>query len=216
MPPRRHSHPVFARAYALLSRSEERFLADFRRELVADLSGRVVEIGAGNGLNFSHYPAEVAEVVAVEPEPYLRRQAERAAGQAPVPITVVAGVAEELPFAVGSFDAAVVSLVLCSVADPRRALAEIRRVIKVGGELRFYEHVQAQEPRLRRLQRLLDYVWPYLAGGCHTSRDTVALIESAGFAMERCRRFSFRPCLLAVPTSPQVIGRACNGVGASA
>jgi len=141
------------------------------------------------------------------PSPILRRQAERAAGQAPVPITVVAGVAEELPFAVGSFDAAVVSLVLCSVADPRRALAEIRRVIKVGGELRFYEHVQAQEPRLRRLQRLLDYVWPYLAGGCHTSRDTVALIESAGFAMERCRRFSFRPCLLAVPTSPQVIGR---------
>jgi ubiquinone/menaquinone biosynthesis C-methylase UbiE len=198
-------HPVFARAFALLMRAGAGMLEQYRRELVEGLAGRVVEVGAGSGASFPYYPPGVNEVVAVEPEPYLRRLAEQAAGAAPVPVRVVPGLAEELPLADGSFDAAVVSLVLCSVGDPDRALAEIRRVLRPGGELRFWEHVIAPDGRrLASLQRALDRVWPRLAGGCHAGRDTVAAIERAGFAIERCRRFDIGRS----PTAPHVLGAA--------
>ena len=111
------------------------------RRDAAGLTGRVVEVGAGNGLNFGHYPATVTEVVAVEPEPYLRERAEEAARAAPVDVTVVVGLADALPAEDGAFDAAVASLVLCSVPDQAGALAELRRVVRPDGELRFYEHV---------------------------------------------------------------------------
>lgn len=211
-----HSHPIFARVFARISRAEEKYaVREYRRELLAGLGGRVLEVGAGNGLNFPLYPETVREVVALEPEPYLRRLAEQAAGEAPVQVRVVDGAAEALPFADGEFDAAVASLVLCSVSEQERALRELRRVLRRGGELRFYEHVAAGTPGLLRLQRTLDLVWPRFAGGCHTARDTLAAIERAGFRIERCRRFSFRPCLLALPTSPQVIGSARNEEGAA-
>lgn len=207
--PTRSGHPVFARVYAWLSRAEDRAgVGAHRRELLEGLAGRVVEVGAGNGRNFAHYPPAVAEVVAVEPEAYLRRLALEAAAAAPVAVRVVDGVAESLRLPDCSVDAAVVSLVLCSVDDQQRALEEIRRVLRPGGELRFYEHVASGRPSLRRAQRLADRVWPRLAGGCHTARDTVAAIEAAGFTIERCRRFAFRPCLLAAPAAPHVIGRA--------
>jgi ubiquinone/menaquinone biosynthesis C-methylase UbiE len=181
---------------------------EHRRELLAGLSGRVVEIGAGNGLNFPHYPPQVEEVVAVEPEAYLRERAREAADEAAVPIRVVDGVAERLPLDDGSADAGVVSLVLCSVASQEAALAELRRVLRPGGELRFYEHVRGDAPALARLQRAADLVWPHLAGGCHTHRDTPRAIERTGFAIETCRRFSFRPCSLLAPIEPHVLGRA--------
>jgi ubiquinone/menaquinone biosynthesis C-methylase UbiE len=111
-------HPLCARLYARQSRQAERLgLAERRVQLLDGLAGRVVEIGAGNGLNFRHYPASVTEVAAVEPERHLRELAERAARDAPVPVGVVDALAEQLLFADGSFDAAVASLVLCSVAD---------------------------------------------------------------------------------------------------
>lgn len=204
-------HPIFARVFARLSRAEEGYLADHRRELLEGVAGRVLEVGAGTGSNFRHYPSGTVEVVAVEPEPYLRRRAEQAAAEAPVQVRVVDAVAEALPFEDGAFDAAVVSLVLCSVADPAAALAELRRVVRPGGELRFYEHVAAGGGRLLAAQRLLDRVaWPRLAGGCHTARDTAGEIERAGFELERCRRFDFRPCPLAFPTSPTIVGVARN------
>src|SRR4051794_5210796 len=138
-------HPIFARAYIKgAPGAEKRGVAEHRRENLAGLSGRVLELGAGNGLNFAWYPEAVSEVVAVEPEPTLREAAVAAAGQASVPVTVVGGVADALPFDDESFDAAVASLVLCSVPDQARALAELRRVVRPGGELRFYEHVQAR------------------------------------------------------------------------
>lgn len=202
-------HPVFARVFARASRAEDRVgVGEHRRELLEGLTGRVVEVGAGNGRNFAHYPDGVAEVVAVEPDPYLRRLAIDAAAVAPVPVRVVTGTADSLPLPDGSVDAAVASLVLCSVDDQQHALGEIRRVLRPEGELRFYEHVAAGDERLRELQRRVDRVWPRLAGGCHTARDTVAAIEAAGFAVERCRRFAFRPCALVAPTAPHVIGRA--------
>lgn len=203
-------HPVFARLWAPLSRQlDKQGAAEHRRRLLAGLQGRVVEIGAGNGRNFAHYPAAVREVIAVEPEPHLRRLAEEAAREAPVPITVVDGLAEGLPVDDGAVDAAVVSLVLCSVDDPSAALAEIRRVLRPGGRLRFLEHVAAQGAMHRRLQQVLDAtVWPRVGGGCHAARDTVGAIAQAGLTVGDVDRFRFPDGRLPMPTSPHVVGEA--------
>jgi ubiquinone/menaquinone biosynthesis C-methylase UbiE len=202
--------PLFARIQARAAAIEERRGgAERRRQLLDGLSGRVVEIGAGSGVSFAHYPSAVRELVAVEPEPNLRELALRAAETSPVPVTVVDGVAERLPLADDSADAAVIAGVLCSVADPPRVLDEIARVLRPGGELRFYEHVAARNARLATLQHALDAtVWPRLFGGCHTSRDTEATLIASGFALETRERFSFRPTLLAVPVAPRILGRA--------
>ncbi len=202
-------HPIFARLYARFSADEEaKGGAELRDELLAGLAGRVVEVGAGHGLNFAHYPTAVTEVVAIEPEPHLRELASEAAARAPVPVTVVDGVADSLPLPDDSCDAAVCSLVLCSVADRDAALAEVRRVLRPGGELRFYEHVLADTPGLARVQRVLNVVHPFLAGGCHITRDTEAAIERAGFEIVRIRRFRFAPMLPSKHVSPKILGTA--------
>lgn len=188
---------------------ESREQVEHRRRLLDGLSGRVLEVGAGNGRNFALYPAEVSEVVAVEPEPYLRRHALAAAESAPVPVRVVDGLADRLSFDDGAFDAAVTSLVLCSVFDQGRALAELLRVIRPGGELHFYEHVIADQARLARLQRTVDRLfWPRVGGGCHTSRDTGAAITAAGFQVERCTRLSVRPSPMMALVAPHILGTA--------
>ncbi len=187
--------------------------AAHRDELLAGLTGRVVEVGAGSGLNFGHYPETVTDVVAVEPEPYLRAKAELAAETAPVTITVVDGVADQLPVETGSCDAGVASLVLCSVDDQAAAIGELYRAIRPGGELRFYEHIRSSSPVLGRVQRVLDVVWPHLAGGCHTSRDTVSAVSAAGYEVEHTRHFTFRPVLTNAPVAPHVIGVARRPTG---
>ena len=194
-------HPLFARVYARFApREDDRGNADNRRELLAGLTGRVVEVGAGIGSNFAYYPATVTEVIAVEPEPYLRDKAESAAADAPVAVRVVDGVADALPVESESVDAGVASLVLCSVPDQASALAELHRVIKPGGELRFYEHVASNRRSRRRFQKLMDAtVWPRVAGGCHMTRDTRGAIETAGFMVQRSRRFPFPPGRLGLP-----------------
>ncbi|MEZ0074208.1 class I SAM-dependent methyltransferase [Planotetraspora sp. GP83] len=193
MPTSRISHPVFARFYTRVSEVlDHHGLAEHRRALLAGLSGRVIEIGAGNGLNFARYPPAVTGVVAIEPEPRLRATARLAATRAAVRIDVTGGLAEQLPAAEGRFDAAVVTFVLCSLADPGAALMEIHRVLVPGGQLRFLEHVRADTPGRVRVQRLLDAtVWPRLAGGCHTGRDSAAEIRAAGFTIEKLERFLF-------------------------
>jgi ubiquinone/menaquinone biosynthesis C-methylase UbiE len=203
-------HPIFARLYDRMSRGEEdkTEAAVHRDELLAGLEGRVIEVGAGNGLNFKHYPATVTEVVAVEPEDYLRALAEKEAAGADASVTVVDGLADRLPATDASFDAGVASLVLCSVPDQRIALAELRRVIKPGGELRFYEHVLAEQAGMARVQRIVGKVWPFFAGGCHADRDTAGAIEAAGFEIETCRRFPFRPSLIEYPVTPRILGAA--------
>src|SRR5437763_11319327 len=161
-------HPVFARFYQrFAAQAMAKGEAEFRREMLEGVAGRVVEVGAGHGLNFAFYPASVTEVVAVEPEAILRRGAERAAATAPVPVRVVDGVADALPVEDAFFDAGVASLVLCSVPDQAAALAELHRVTRPGGELRFHEHVVARSPRFARAQRVVDPVWTRAAGGCH-------------------------------------------------
>ena len=197
--PERVRHPIFARVYQRLSASEEKAGAgEHRHELLAGLQGRVVELGAGNGLNFKHYPETVDEVIAVEPEPYLRERARRAAEKAPVPVRVVDGEAGALPSRDGEFDAGIASLVLCSVADQAAALRELHRVIKPGGELRFYEHVAAHG-RKGQVHKRIDPIYTRFSGGCHLTRDTTAAIEGAGFHIQRSRRFPFPPGLLALP-----------------
>ncbi|MEO8898352.1 MAG: class I SAM-dependent methyltransferase [Candidatus Dormibacter sp.] len=204
------SHPVFARFYARVSPSMERGgVADHRRQLLAGLSGRVIEVGAGNGLNFGHYPPEVTHVVAVEPEGYLRAIAQQSAQVAPTSVEVIDGVADQLPAGDGSFDAAVASLMLCSVTDQDTALREMFRVIRPGGQLRFFEHVRADTSGLYRFQRLLDAtVWPALGGGCHASRDTAAAIDNAGFTLQRLDHLRFPDTRFPLPTSPHILGVA--------
>jgi ubiquinone/menaquinone biosynthesis C-methylase UbiE len=199
-------HPVFARCYARVGHLMDAEIGEHRRRLLAGLRGRVLEVGAGNGLNFPHYPATVTDVLAVEPEPYLRHLAQAAAWQAPVPIRVVAGTAEALPAPDRAVDAVVASLVLCSVADLDRALAEARRVLRPGGRLRFYEHVRATDPRLARWQDRLERPWGWLVGGCHPNRDTVAAITAAGLQLVQLDRFD----LPAMPplARPHVLGVA--------
>jgi ubiquinone/menaquinone biosynthesis C-methylase UbiE len=208
--PREVHHPLFARIYAWGSPRMEKAGWGVRRDqLLAGLTGRVVEVGAGNGLNFARYPREVTHVVAVEPEAHLRELAQAAARDAAVPIEVVDGVADRLPAGDAEFDAAVVSLVLCSVPDVPATLVEIRRVLRPGGELRFFEHVRADTPGLARVQRVLDAtVWPTFVGGCHTYRDTRAAIEAAGFVVDRIEHIRIPEGGIPMPASPHILGAA--------
>jgi ubiquinone/menaquinone biosynthesis C-methylase UbiE len=201
-------HPIFARCFAWMARHEPDAFVEHRRKTVEGLSGRVLEIGAGSGANFPHYDAAVTTVVAVEPEEHLRHIATHAARSAPVPVEVIDGVAESLPFEDASFDAGVASLVLCSVRDPARSLAELYRVIRPGGELRFYEHVVSERAGHAKFQSAIAPAWRFLAGGCHTNRDTVAAIERAGFQIQRVKRFDMEPVWLTYPVSPHAAGRA--------
>ncbi|MFE6715167.1 class I SAM-dependent methyltransferase [Streptomyces sp. NPDC057695] len=204
-------HPLFARFYARCSVSADvrGGLGALRAELLAGLSGRVIEIGAGNGLNFAHYPPDVTEVVALEPESRLRRLAREAALRAPVPVTLLPDTAEALPLEDASFDAAVASLVLCTVRNLPQTLAELHRVLRPGAELRFFEHGLADTPGLARVQRGLDRtVWPLLFGGCHTSRAPLAAIEAAGFTLGPYRSFDVPEKGPRLPSSPCVLGSA--------
>lgn len=202
--------PLFARFYARVSPAmDDEGMGQLRDELLAGVHGRVVEVGAGNGMNFGHYPSAVTEVVAVEPEPYLRGLAEQAGRAAPVPVAVVPGTADHLPLASASVDVGIVSLVLCSVDAVDDALAELHRVIRPGGQLRFLEHVIAESPGLRRVQKLVDAtVWPLLAGGCRTARDPLGTIEQTGFEITSVRRLRFPDSRVPVPAAPHVLGTA--------
>ncbi len=200
-------NPFFAWYFARFGgRLERRGNAELRREMLAGLSGRVMEVGPGSGLNFPHYPASVTELVAVEPEPSLRERAARAGASAPVPVRVVDGAAAELPAADGEFDAVVISGLLCSVADVPAALAEFRRVLRPGGELRFYEHVLSRDRVFAVAQRTADLIWPRLMGGCHVQRQTRAAIGQA-FEIQACRGFRFPPSALS-PAAPRILGVA--------
>ncbi len=212
VPPARafRSRPWFSRFYARISpRMDAEGMAALRQELLADLAGHVVEIGAGNGRNFAHYPPAVTGVDAVEPEPLLRELGTRAADDAPVPITVRPGTAEHLPLPDAGADAVVLCLVMCSLPDLPAALAEVRRVLRPGGTVHFLEHTVADTPGLRAVQRVLDAtVWPRLCGGCHTATDPVAAIAEAGFTITGLRHQRFPDARFTQPTTPHVLGRA--------
>jgi ubiquinone/menaquinone biosynthesis C-methylase UbiE len=198
-------NPFFARLYAHVL--EPLAARDGNRpRLLAGLHGKVVEIGCGAGVNFARYPLTVSKVIAVEPEPYLRERARQAAASAPVVVEVVGGQADGVPVEDESADAVVSSFVLCSVPDQASALAEMRRVLRPGGELRFYEHVAARNPLGLALQRAADATfWPRAFGNCHTTRDTQTAIEQAGFTVEQSSRLRFPDV---EPPLPHILGVA--------
>ena len=165
-------NPRFAEAYVRMSgKAELRGVADHRRELLAGLAGVACEVGAGPGLSFPWYPAAVTRVLAVEPEPTLREHAVRAAARAPVPVEVRDGTADRLPVESASCDAVVLSLVLGSVPDLSSALAEVARVLRPGGEVRFYEHVRSAHRVVAAAEDLVTPLWSRLAGGCRPNSD---------------------------------------------
>jgi SAM-dependent methyltransferase len=177
-------HPLFAAAYELISRRlEEEVIRDLRRWVVGDAAGRVLEIGAGTGLSFPYYRRDV-ELTAVEPDPYMRRRAARRAVRLGLDVEIHGAPAEALPFADASFDAVVCTLVLCTVADPGGALAEVRRVLRPDGTFRFVEHVRGEGWR-GRAQDLVSPIWRLVGAGCHPNRPTVDTIRAAGFRVDR-------------------------------
>ncbi len=206
-------HPRFARQWPKMSEMlDRRGYAQLRERLTDGLSGHVVELGCGDGRTFAHYPAEVTRVTAVEPDNQLRTHAERAAERAPVPVSVVAGHADALPGEDGTYDAAVVSLVLCSVPDVPAALAELYRVLRPGGELRFCEHVRSDKPLGGRIQDLITPLTVRFGGNDHQNRDTGTLIERSDLAVRRLERVPFKIHPL-VPPQPLILGTAVRPGG---
>jgi ubiquinone/menaquinone biosynthesis C-methylase UbiE len=184
-------------------------MAAHRERLLSGLAGRVLEVGAGSGMNFQKYPPEVTNLVALEPQPDLCEYMRQRAEEAPIDIDIVGGIAERIPFESAAFDAAVVSLTLCSVIDPREVLGELFRVVRPGGRLHFLEHVRAGSGVLRRIQQVLDAtIWPWATGDCHVYRDSAATIREAGFEMEWLEELRFPDYRVALPTSPHILGAA--------
>lgn len=171
--------------------SEEAGLRDMRRETVAQARGRVLEIGAGTGLNLDLYPQSVQDLTLTEPDPHMTKQLRKKVDESTRKAEVVEAPAESLPFDDDSFDTAVVTLVLCTVPDPAAALREIGRVLKPGGQFLFLEHVRSIDPGLAKWQDRLEGPWRFLADGCHCNRDTVSAISAAGFKLGDVERPEF-------------------------
>ncbi len=176
---------------ALAGEMERAGLREIRARLAGSLRGRVLEVGCGTGLNFAHYPPE-AQVLAIEPERAFRAMAHDRAIAAAAAIEVIDGDVHALPFADGSFDAALVTLVFCSVPDAELGLQEVRRVVRPGGEVLFFEHVRDPRPWRGMLQDLLNPVWKRAMDGCNLNRTTVELIRAAGFTVESVDPFQIQ------------------------
>jgi SAM-dependent methyltransferase len=177
-------HGGLALAYEKFTAPMERAgLAEVRARLAGDLTGRTLEVGCGTGLNFPHYPAG-AEVTAIEPLEEFRTFAAERARSVAARVTVEDPDAERLPFADRSFDAALCTLVFCSIPDAMRALGELRRVVRPGGTVRFFEHVRSERFPVSVVQDLTNPIWRRLMDGCNLNRDTVGAIGHTGFRVE--------------------------------
>ena len=205
--------PQQSRFARYLERREQRHpdseARELRRRALAGLRGNVIEVGSGDGRSFEHYPPGVERLLAVEPDATARVAAANRALDAVIPIEVVDGTAETLPAEDGAFDAAVLMGVLCSVHDPAAALGELRRVLKPGGELRFWEHVRSGNAVFRALQHATDSLfWTKALGGCETTRDTLAAIRAAGFEIVTLERGFHSSSLVTITSAPYILGAA--------
>lgn len=188
-------------------RSYEPLVRERKQALFGNLRGTVLEIGPGAGPNLAYYPRDV-RWIGVEPNPHMHPYLHAEASRHGLPIELRAGTAEALPVEDGSVDAVVSTLVLCSVADVARTLAEVRRVLRPGGRFVFVEHVAAPTgTALRTFQNLVQPLWTPLADGCHPNRETWASIEGAGFADVRLDHFR----LPTGPAGPHIGGVAVRG-----
>jgi ubiquinone/menaquinone biosynthesis C-methylase UbiE len=168
----------------LLNASEKAGLADRRHELLASASGRTIEIGAGTGLNLAHYPPAVTELVMVEPDRHMAKRLRSRVENSLRIAQVTQSPGERLPFPDGSFDTAVMTLVLCTAPDPQAVLNEVARVLAPGGRLLFLEHVRADDPQLARRQDRWHGPWKLFGNGCHCNRPTLQTIEAAPFDVD--------------------------------
>jgi ubiquinone/menaquinone biosynthesis C-methylase UbiE len=202
-------HPIFARFYdRMLAKTERTGLAEMRHELLAQASGRTLELGAGTGHNLPHYTDRVSELVLSEPDPHMARQLrERLQRDPPAPsrVEVIEAPAEDLPFDDGSFDTIVSTLVLCTVEDPRRALADARRLLVEGGKFLFLEHVRGESRGLAWWQDRLERPWGFFTGGCHPNRPTEQTLADAGLWIERLDRDR-------LPASPRIARPLIRGL----
>lgn len=194
-------HRWFAAIYDKTARLSERRVGPIRRRLLADLTGDVLEIGAGTGANFEHYPTGV-RVVALEPDPHmLKRAQKRLLELGRTDIDVRLAPAEQLPVDDASFDTVVSTLVLCTVRDLPRSLAEIRRVLRPGGEFRFLEHVRG-DGMLGRVHDLIQPAWGWFSAGCQVNRRTEPAISAAGFEIASIEHRKMSPWM------PAIVGTA--------
>lgn len=184
--------------------TEEAGLREMRRELLAQARGRVLELGAGTGLNLELYPEAVEHLTLTEPDPHMTRQLREKLASSEREAELVETPAERLPFPDDSFDTAVVTLVLCTVPDPDASLAEIKRVLKPGSRLLFLEHVRSRHPDLAKWQDRLERPWRFLGDGCHCNRDTVSAIGAAGFDLSDVERG-------ALPKAPPIVRPLASG-----
>lgn len=197
----KRGHWLHSAAYDWMLRPLERqFLGERRAQLLEHLGGEVLDVGAGTGANLRHF-GRADHVIAVEPDPAMRRRLISRLPDARVPVEVVDAAAESLPFDGARFDAVVYTLVLCTVSDPSRALSEARRVLKPGGRLIVFEHVRGSG-RLARWQDRVTPLWSRLFAGCHPNRDTRTAIEGAGFTFERVEELQPLPSWML--TSPML------------
>ena len=197
---------LFASLYdRALKASEENGLGEMRRTLLAEARGRVVEIGAGTGVNLDLYGAGIDDLTLVEPDPHMgAKLRDRLTGHSG-PARLVTAPAEALPFPDDTFDTAVATLVLCTVPDPVAAIVELARVLKPGGRLLFIEHVRAGDPRTARWQDRFEKPWRFLADGCHCNRDTEANLRASSFALESIDHG-------VLPKSPPIVRPLISGV----
>lgn len=163
--------------------AEEAGLRDLRRNVLTGARGRVLELGAGTGLNLELYPLDVADLTLVEPDPHMVKQLRKRVDTLGSAAQVVEAPGEKLPFEDGSFDTVVVTLVLCTVPDQTATLAEIKRVLKPDGQFLFLEHVRSPEPGLAKWQDRLEKPWRFVGDGCHCNRDTESALKAAGFEL---------------------------------
>ena len=207
-------HPVFAAVYDRISQAADAAgLAARRRRLLSQARGRVLEVGAGTGLNFAHYGPAVTSIVALEPDGAMRRRLHQRleATSVPADVEVFEANLEDAPLSVGSFDTVVCTLVLCTVADPPAAFARIKELLAPGGQLLFLEHVRGIGLRAQ-VQTAVTPLWRHLAGGCHLDRDTPKALRDAGFVVTDLERF--RTSRLDPFTGAMVQGRAQAKVAA--
>lgn len=196
---------IFAKFYdRTLDAAERAGLADRRRQLISEAGGRVLELGAGTGLNLQYYPAGLTRLVLTEPSGAMAAKLREKLADSPLEADVVEAPAESLPFDDGSFDSIVATLVLCTVDDPAAALAEIRRLLAPGGQFLLLEHVRADDPKSAKWQDRLETPWRIWGNGCYCNRDTAANITAAGFELEELEQGRF-------PKAPPIVRPLIQG-----